>query len=171
MKGLEQRRIQRWIGAKVNRVQDLVEWSQDGQKRSVSSSLWFQLIQVVECVRWISTTETDLGVFTTHTLSLLLLLLLSDSYHLFLHSFVPLRSLITENCSRASTVARLRSQNGLGQKWLLLCQESHSWVSFSWDPLSYLLTIIHRHVHIHTPAPRKPFAYLCRILGLDAVWK
>ena len=31
---------------------------------------------------------------------------------MFLHSFVPLRSLITEICSRASIVARLRSQNG-----------------------------------------------------------
>ena len=34
-------------------------------------------------------------------LSLLLLLLLSDNNHLFLHSFVPLRLLIAEMCSRA----------------------------------------------------------------------
>ena len=32
-----------------------------------------------------------------------------------------------------SIVARLRSQNGLGQKWILLCQESHAWFSFSRD--------------------------------------
>ena len=45
---------------------------------------------------------------------------------LFLPSFVPLKSLTTEaySCARASTVARLRSQNGLDLKWLLLCQES-----------------------------------------------
>ena len=47
---------------------------------------------------------------------------------------VILRSLITETCSRASTAARLRSQNGLGQKWLHLCRENHTWFSFSEDP-------------------------------------
>ena len=43
------------------------------------------------------------------------------SLHMFCYlaccSVVPLRT---------STVARLRSQNGLGQKWFLLCQESPS---------------------------------------------
>ena len=39
-------------------------------------------------------------------------------------------------------VARLSSQNGLGQKWLLLCQESHLWFSFSRELLSYLLTVV-----------------------------
>ena len=58
----------------------------------------------------------------------------------FLHSLVPERAVITESCSRASTVARFTLQNGLGQNWLLLCQESHDWFSFSWDPLPYLLT-------------------------------
>ena len=71
--------------------------------------------------------------------SLLLLLLLPDNSPLFLHSFVPLRSLNTQTCSRASTVARLRLQNGLGPKWLLFCQESHAWFSFSGDSLPYLL--------------------------------
>ena len=72
-------------------------------------------------------------------LSLLLLLLWPDNSHLFLHSFVPLRSSVTENCSRASTAAKLRPQNGLGQKRLLLCQESHAWFSFSRD--SYLICL------------------------------
>lgn len=53
--------------------------------------------------------------------------------HLSLPSLVPLRSFITETCSRISTVAGSRSQNGLGQKWLLLCQESHAWFSLSGD--------------------------------------
>ena len=44
------------------------------------------------------------------------------AFPLFLHVALPLRSLITETCSRANTVARLRSQNALSQKWLLLCQ-------------------------------------------------
>ena len=35
---------------------------------------------------------------------------------------------------------KLRPQNGLGQKWLFLCQESHAWFSFSTDPLPSLLT-------------------------------
>ena len=39
-----------------------------------------------------------------------------------------------------STVYRVISQNGLGQKWLLLRQESCDWFSFSGDHLSYLLT-------------------------------
>ena len=37
------------------------------------------------------------------------------AFPLFLHSFIPWRSLITETCWRASIVSRLRSQNGLGQ--------------------------------------------------------
>ena len=39
-------------------------------------------------------------------------------------------------------MAKLRSQNGLGQNWLLLCQESHTWFSFSGDPLPYVLTFL-----------------------------
>ena len=54
---------------------------------------------------------------------------------------LPLRSLITETWLRASTVARLRPQTDLGPQWLLLRQESHTWFSFSGDPLPYLLTI------------------------------
>ena len=46
----------------------------------------------------------------------------------FIHS-IPLRPLITETHSRAVIVARLRSQNGLYQIWLLLCQENHAWLS------------------------------------------
>ena len=63
---------------------------------------------------------------------LLLLFLLPDNNPFSLHSFVPLRSLIAETCSRASIEARLRSLNGSGQKWLLLCHESHTWFSL-WD--------------------------------------
>ena len=37
-----------------------------------------------------------------------------------LQSFLPLRSLITETCLRASIVARLRSQNALGQNEVML---------------------------------------------------
>ena len=129
-----------WV---VDRVQTLVDWNLKGQKRSTSSSLRFQLILVLEHFRLIFITETKLGVFTTGKLSLLLLLLLPANSCVFLHSFVPLRSLITETCSRASIVPRLRSQNGLGQKQLLLCQESRASFSFSRDPHPppYLLTL------------------------------
>lgn len=53
---------------------------------------------------------------------------------LFLHSFVPLKSLMTETSSSAwpSTVARLVSQNDL--KWLHLCQESYDCFSFFGEP-------------------------------------
>ena len=40
--------------------------------------------------------------------------------------WLPLRSLPAEIFSRTSTVARLRSQNDLGPKWLLWCPESHA---------------------------------------------
>ena len=54
-------------------------------------------------------------------------------------STVILRSLITETSSRASIAARLTSQNGLGQKWLHLCQENHIWFYFSLSLLSFSL--------------------------------
>lgn len=96
---------------------------------------------VVEDFRLILTTETELGVYAIDLLSLLLLILLLDS-SLLLPSFVSLRSLITETCKRTNTVPRLRSQNGLGRKWFLLCQQSHAWFSFSRDSMPYLLTVI-----------------------------
>ena len=81
--------------------------------------------------------------------SLQLILYLSYGYFsclkpvvLFLYSFVPLQSVTTETCSRASTVVKLRSQNGLRQKWLLFCQEIHSHFSFSRDSLPYLLILL-----------------------------
>ena len=80
------------------------------------------------------------GIFTTNIVSLLWLLLLPDNTRLFLHSFVPLRLFTTKICSRSSIVAKLRSQSGLGQWWLLLYQKSHAWFSLSGDPLSYLVT-------------------------------
>ena len=64
---------------------------------------------------------------------LALLLLLPDN-SLSLHSCVPLTSLITETWSRARTVASLRSPNGLDQKRLVLCQESHAQFSFPGPP-------------------------------------
>ena len=36
---------------------------------------------------------------------------------------LPLRALITETCSRARAVAKIRSQKGSSQTWLLLCLE------------------------------------------------
>ena len=75
------------------------------------------------------TTDSEPRDFTTAVLSLLLLLLLPDNSC----SFVPLRSLISETCSRASPVSRLRSQDDSGQTWLLFCQESPAWFSL-WGP-------------------------------------
>ena len=77
---------------------------------------------MVESVRLVFTTETELGVFTTDISPLLLLLLLPDNGHLFLNFFVPLRSLITEPCSRVSTVVRLISQNELKQGVPIMAQ-------------------------------------------------
>ena len=44
---------------------------------------------------------------------------------------LQMQSLIAKTCSRVLIVAR--SQNGLGQKWLLLCQEGQAWLAFFWD--------------------------------------
>lgn len=56
------------------------------------------------------------------------------SFTLFLHSSLPLKPLITETHSRAVIVAKLRSQNGLYLRWLLLCpKENHALVLFK-DP-------------------------------------
>ena len=75
---------------------------------------------MVEHFRLIFTIETELGVFTTDKLSLLFLFVLHANPSLFLHSFIPFSSLITENYLRASLVAGLRSQNDFsGQKWIL----------------------------------------------------
>ena len=75
---------------------------------------------MVEHFRLIFTIEMELGVFTTDKLSLLLLFVLHANPSLFLHSFIPFSSLITENYLRASLVAGLRSQNYFsGQKWIL----------------------------------------------------
>ena len=62
--------------------------------------------------------ETELWVFTIYLLPLLFLFLLPDD-SLF---FCSLKMVIAETCSRASIVARLRSQSGLGLKWFLFCQ-------------------------------------------------
>ena len=90
---------------------------------------------VVEHFRLIFTSETELGVFRTGTSSLLVSLLLPYNSPLFLHSSVPLRSVVTEAGSITSIVARLKLT-----KWFLFCQESHAWFSFS-KALTYLLTI------------------------------
>ena len=126
MKGLEQRKILHRVGAKVNRVQALDDWSHEGQKRSTSSSLRFQLIWKLtfqggfkfcktaqeSASGLIFTIETELGVFTIDLLSLLLFLLLPDNSGLFFYSF---KIIISGTFQRVSIVAKLRSQNGIGQ--------------------------------------------------------
>ena len=124
MRRLEQLRIQHWIGAKVDRVQAVVDRSHNSQKKSSHYSLdsswsgYWALEGVLHLgkqlrkrFRLLFTMETELGVFISNISPLLSLFLLPANSCLFLHSFVPLRSLTTEACSRASLVARLRSQN------------------------------------------------------------
>ena len=53
--------------------------------------------------------------------------------------FCSHKIIVIETCSRSSIVTRLRSQNGLGLKWLLFCQKLYL-VFFSRDPLPHLLT-------------------------------
>ena len=69
------------------------------------------------------TIEKKLRVFTNDLLSLLLLLLLHDKSPVF---FRFLKIIICETCVRTVIVTRLRSQNVLDLKWLLLCQKAIS---------------------------------------------
>ena len=132
MKGLEQRRIQHRIGAKVARIQTVVDWSHEDQKRSTSSFHsppgWsFPENSKISIRLWCMSLEEELVLFYHWTIV---------SSRLFLCSCIvslPLRSLIIETCSRANTVARLRSQNALSQKWLLLCQGEED--DRGWDSL------------------------------------
>ena len=119
-----------WV---MDRVQALGDWSPEGQKRSTSSSLRFQLIwwlsawggwnsaKQLKKMPWTNLCHSN-RIFTTDALSLLLLLLLPNS-HLFGDS---LKIVITETCSRASIMARCTSLNGLGLRCLLLCQKALS---------------------------------------------
>lgn len=61
-------------------------------------------------------------------LSLLLLLLESSLF------FCSLKIIIIKFFSVLSIVARLRLQNGIGQKCLLFCRQSHASFCFSRDP-------------------------------------
>ena len=114
MKGLKQRRTQRRIGAEVDRVQALVDWSQEGQHHHLSSTWVGTLVaaELKDILLCISLAE-ELGLCFNCWTIVFWLLFLCSCIPLF-----PLRSLIKKTCSRASTVARLRSQNGLDQNGL-----------------------------------------------------
>lgn len=129
VKGPEQGRSQHRIRAGIDRVQASVDWSHGGHRWSASPSLRFPLTWWLS-FRLTFTIDSELRVFTTGVLSLLLLFLLPDNSR----SFFPSRSLVSEACSRASAVSRLRSQNGSGQTWLLFCQESPAWFSLWGTP-------------------------------------
>ena len=64
-------------------------------------------VDVIQHFKLIFTIEQNWEPLQLTILFLLLLLLLPYNRSLFLHSFIPLRSLTTETCSRASIAARL----------------------------------------------------------------
>ena len=109
-------------------------------QESQQSASWFQPVwgPVFRGRDQVKATPSDYYVYPSRrswdSVLLLSYCFLPD-FPLFLHPLTSLTIMNYEACSRASIVARLRSQNGLGQKWLLLCQESHVWFSFSGDPL------------------------------------
>lgn len=106
MRGLEQRRIQHRIGAKVDRVQALVDRSQESQHHfsalHLSSCRAQRLYQIVMC------TLEDPGPGPKSAL------LRFDGSSL-IPEFLPFRVLLSEICSRTSNDSRLRTQSGLGQ--------------------------------------------------------
>ena len=91
-----------------------------------------------KCFRLIFTLETQLGVFKTNLLSLLFLLLLPGNSSLFCSPKI----IVTETCSRASTVVRLRSQNGLSPKMASHMSERFTGFFSSEDPLPYLFPFL-----------------------------
>ena len=103
------------------------------QKVNIKPQVMVEQNSSRKCFRLIFIIETELAVFMTD-LSLLLLLLLSDNI------FCSIKIIITDTCSRASIVARLRSQNPLSLKWLPLYQKAISG-SFLRGSLHYLLTV------------------------------
>ena len=90
--------------------------------------MWFRLI---------FTFETELGTFTTDLLSPIWLshfpglVIAAYSYILCSFKIIKYRGLFF---CKGKLGARLRSQNGLGLKQLLLCQESCAWFSPSRNP-------------------------------------
>ena len=139
MKGLEQRRIHHSTGAKVASVQALVDWSQEGQRHHSILQLGGGLssCRTQTCIRSLGRSlKEELG------LCFIAELLFLDCFYFFCSCIplLPLRTLVTETCSRASIMARLRSQNSLGQNGL--CQESHAWLSFSRIPHPICLQIM-----------------------------
>ena len=87
--------------------------------------------QLRQCFSLIFTTDTELGVFTTDLLSLLLLLLLPDK--VVSAFFCSHEILVTETCSRTSFVARLKS-HWLRPKMTSLMSRKPCLVLFLWGP-------------------------------------
>ena len=150
-RGLSRGEFQHRLGAKVSRIQALVDWDQEGQYLHsvlyLYGSLWVpaELKDIVLCV------------FLEGGLELCLITgLLFDK--LFC---VPLRSWITETCSRASV--GLRSQNSRGCSGSSYVKKAiHSWLCFSGDPLTYLLYISICGRRITSPSHISPNTNDCR---------
>lgn len=90
-----------------------------------------------KCFRLIFTVETQLGVFKTNLLSLLFLLLLPGNSGLFCSPKIN----VTETCLKASTVVRLRSQNGLSRKMASHMSERFTRFFSSGDPPTLSVSI------------------------------
>ena len=111
MKGLGQRKIQHRIRAKVDRIQALADWSLEGQYHHVCHlhgglCSWRTQKHITMHTPW----RGNRTLPYHHTIVWLP----------FLCPCIPLfslRSLITETCSRASTVAKFRSENDIGKNW------------------------------------------------------
>ena len=110
MKGLEQRRIQDGIGATVNGVWALVDQSHEGPHHH--SVLHPNYCRTQSLLSDCSSLEEEPGLY-----------LITELWFPDCLSFVPVLPHFREPCSRASLMARLTSQHGLGPKQLILCQE------------------------------------------------
>lgn len=130
VKGLSRGEFHIDSGAKVSRIQALVDWDQEGQ--------YLHSILYLGGSLWVPAELKDmlLCVFLEGELEHCLITAL-----LFDRRFcVPLRSWIAETGSRASV--GLRSQSSWGYSGSSYVKKAiHSWLSFSGDPLTYLLYI------------------------------
>ena len=119
--GISQVRIPRWVAISFSRLSTwgVVNFFRTAQESASDSSL--PLKQNWESLQ---------------LLCYLCCCSLPDKSALF---FCSCKIIVIKTGSRSSIVTRLRSQNGLGLKWLLFCQKLYL-VFFSRDPLPHLLT-------------------------------
>ena len=115
--GVWAERIQHKIGAKVNRVRVLFDWSQEGQHHH---ECWMGALipaELKDIILLYISLEEELKLLYHCTISWL-------PFLYFCFPFVPLRSLITETCFKGKHCSQAWIMKWLRPKWLLCVHSS-----------------------------------------------